>query len=113
MCHVGFRQSDQVDRVALRALARSWLGCGMTGIRQAIDDYLAVHRTLGYKLEDHSWLLADLASFLEAANAVTVATRLALTWATLPRRSPTVLVRGPPANGPQLRALFAAQAAGP
>jgi integrase/recombinase XerD len=57
----------------------------MTGIRQAIGDYLAVRRALGYKLEDHGWLLADFASFLEAAGAATVTTRLALEWATLPQ----------------------------
>ena len=56
----------------------------MTGIRQAIDDYLAVRRALGYKLEDHGWLLDDFASFMEAAGAVTVTTGLALAWATLP-----------------------------
>src|SRR5260370_704138 len=58
--------------------------CGMTGIRQAIDDYLTVRRALGYKLEDHGWLLADFAAFMEAAGAVTVTTSLALAWATLP-----------------------------
>jgi hypothetical protein len=57
----------------------------MTGIRQAIGDYLAVRRALGYKLEDHGWLLAGFASFLEAAGAATVTTRLALAWATLPQ----------------------------
>ena len=57
----------------------------MTGIRRAIGDYLAVRRALGYKLEDHGWLLADFASFLEAAGARTVTTRLALDWATLPQ----------------------------
>jgi integrase/recombinase XerD len=57
----------------------------MTGIRQAIDDYLAVRRALGYKLEDHGWLLADFASFLEAAGTVTITTSLALAWATLPQ----------------------------
>ena len=56
----------------------------MTGIRQAIGDYLAVRRALGYKLEDHGWLLADFASFLEAAGAATVTIRLALEWATRP-----------------------------
>ena len=56
----------------------------MTGIRQATDDYLAVRRALGYKLEDHGWLLADFASFLDAAGAATVTTGLALDWATLP-----------------------------
>jgi integrase len=57
----------------------------MTGIRQAIDDYLCVRRALGYKLEDHGWLLADFASFMEAAKASTVTTRLALAWAVLPQ----------------------------
>jgi integrase len=56
----------------------------MTGIREAIDDYLAVRRALGYKLEDHGWLLADFASFMEAAGAGAVTTGLALAWATLP-----------------------------
>ena len=57
----------------------------MTGIRQAAGDYLTVRRALGYKLEDHGWLLADFASFAEAAGAATVTTRLALAWATLPQ----------------------------
>jgi integrase/recombinase XerD len=59
----------------------------MTGIRQAISDYLAVRRALGCKLEDHGWLLADFASFLEAAGARTVTTGLALEWATLPEEA--------------------------
>src|SRR5712691_5823601 len=58
--------------------------CGMSGIRQAIDDYLAVRRALGYKLEDHGWLLAGFASYMETAGAATITTRLALAWATLP-----------------------------
>ena len=57
----------------------------MTGIRQAIGDYLAVRRALGYKLEDYGWLLADFASFMEAAGAGTITTSLALAWATLPQ----------------------------
>jgi integrase/recombinase XerD len=57
----------------------------MTAIHQAIGDYLAVRRTLGYKREDHGWLLAGFASFLEAAGAHTVTTRLAMEWATLPQ----------------------------
>lgn len=56
----------------------------MTVIREAIGDYLAVRRVLGYKLEDHGWLLADFASFLEAAGAGAVTISLALEWATLP-----------------------------
>jgi integrase len=57
----------------------------MTGLRLTIDDYLSVRRALGYKLEDHGWLLADFASFMEAAGATTVTTQLALAWATLPQ----------------------------
>src|SRR6266542_2599178 len=64
-----------------QAMARR---CGMTGIRPAIDDYLAVRRALGYKLEDHGWLLADFAAFMETAGAGTITTSLALAWATLP-----------------------------
>jgi integrase len=56
----------------------------MTEIRAAIADYLAVRRALGYKLEDHGWLLADFASFLDGHDAGTVTTELALAWATLP-----------------------------
>ena len=59
----------------------------MTGIRSAIADYLAVRRALGYKLEDHGWLLADFATFLQDHDAGTVTTELALAWATLPRTS--------------------------
>jgi len=44
----------------------------------AIDDYLAVRRALRSKLEDHGWLLADFAFFMEAAGAVTVTSGLAL-----------------------------------
>jgi integrase len=57
----------------------------MSAIRQAIDDYLSVRRKLGYKLVDHGWLLADFASFLEAADASTVTVQAALAWATLPQ----------------------------
>ena len=56
----------------------------MTGIRAAIADYLAVRRALGYKLEDHGWLLADFATFLEDRDARTITTELALAWATRP-----------------------------
>ena len=56
----------------------------MTEIRSAIADYLAVRRALGYKLEDHGWLLADFASFLEARGTSTITTELALAWATEP-----------------------------
>jgi hypothetical protein len=45
---------------------------GMTGLRQAADDYLAVRRALGFKLNDYPWLLSGLVAYLEAAGAGTV-----------------------------------------
>jgi integrase len=59
--------------------------CGTNGIRPAIADYLAVRRALGYKLEDHGWLLADFASFMETHDAGTVTTELTVAWATKPK----------------------------
>jgi hypothetical protein len=47
-------------------------------LASAVDSYLAVRRALGSKLEDHGWLLADFAFFMEAAGAVTVTAGIAL-----------------------------------
>ena len=101
----------------------------MTGIRPAIDDYLAVRRAPGYKLEDPGWLLDDFASFPEAAGAVTVTTGLALAWATLPEdtlpswhAARLRVVRGfarhlqaldPATEAPPRRACWPAATAGP
>jgi integrase len=56
----------------------------MTGLRGALDDYLALRRALGFKLERPGQLLADFTGYLEAAGAPTVTTELALAWATAP-----------------------------
>lgn len=56
----------------------------MTGLRQAAEDYLAVRRALGFKLNDYPWLLSGLVSYLEAAGAATVTAELAVDWARLP-----------------------------
>jgi integrase/recombinase XerD len=56
----------------------------MTGLRDALDDYLALRRGLGFKLERSGQLLAGFAGYLEAAGATTVTTELALAWATAP-----------------------------
>ena len=59
--------------------------CGITGIRAAIADYLAVRRALGYKLADHGWLLAELRRRSpEDRDAGTITTEFALAWATRP-----------------------------
>jgi integrase/recombinase XerD len=54
----------------------------MSGLQQAVEDYLRVRRALGFKLERHGRLLPDLVSYLESARAPTLTTRLALDWAT-------------------------------
>ena len=56
----------------------------MTGLRTSLENYLALRRSLGYKLESAGQLLASFVSFAEMADANTVTTELALRWATQP-----------------------------
>jgi integrase/recombinase XerD len=56
----------------------------MSGLREAVDDYLAVRRGLGFKLRDYPWMLGDFVTFLEAAGASTVTAELAVAWALRP-----------------------------
>jgi integrase/recombinase XerD len=51
-------------------------------LRQAVTDYLALRRSLGFKLARHGRLLPELAGYLESTGATTLTTRLALAWAT-------------------------------
>jgi len=54
----------------------------MSGLNQAVEDYLTTRRALGFKLERHGRLLPHLVGYLERAGAATVTTELALAWAT-------------------------------
>ncbi len=56
----------------------------MSGLRQASEDYLAVRRALGFKLERHGQLLADFIGYLERAGADRITMELALAWARQP-----------------------------
>jgi integrase len=56
----------------------------MTALDRAVDDYLELRRSLGFKLERHGRLLADFVAYLEAAGAETVTTALAVSWASRP-----------------------------
>ncbi len=56
----------------------------MSGLRTALEDYLILRRSLGYKLERTGEELADFVAFLERAGARTVTVDLAIAWATLP-----------------------------
>jgi len=58
------------------------------GLRPAIADYLAVRRSLGYKLARPEKLLTQFAGYLEQAGESTVTVGHALAWAVLPGGNP-------------------------
>ena len=53
----------------------------MSALQEAVDDYVAVRRSLGFKLKDYPWLLGDLVAYAEAAGASTLTSELAVSWA--------------------------------
>ncbi len=59
------------------------------GLRQAVADYLAVRRSLGFRLARPEKLLSQFAGYLEQAGAATVTTEHALAWAVLPGGHPS------------------------
>jgi site-specific recombinase XerC len=56
----------------------------MSALHRAVDDYLALRRSLGFRLEDYPWMLHNFAAYAEAAGASTVTAELAVAWAQLP-----------------------------
>src|SRR5260370_23160897 len=56
----------------------------MSTLRQAAEDYLAIRRSLGFKLAAEGYLLASFVGYAERAGARQLTTDLALDWATLP-----------------------------
>lgn len=56
----------------------------MSALQEAVDDYVAVRRSLGFKLKDYPWLLGDLVACVEAAGASTLTSELAVSWALRP-----------------------------
>jgi integrase len=57
----------------------------MSRLRQALDDYLTLRRSLGYKLQRAESLLSSFIKFVEEQGSAFVTTKLTLNWATLPR----------------------------
>jgi integrase len=53
-------------------------------LRQALADYLAMRRALGYRLPRAEKLLGQFLDYLDRAGAQTVTVELALSWARLP-----------------------------
>jgi hypothetical protein len=56
----------------------------MNTLRQAVQEYLAMRRSLGFKLQSAGRALFDFVSFLEQHRASYITLRLALAWAKQP-----------------------------
>ena len=56
----------------------------MSALDQAVNDYLALRRGLGFKLEMHGRVLPQFAEFLEQREATLISTALALEFPTQP-----------------------------
>jgi integrase len=56
----------------------------MSPLQQTVEDYLALRRSLGYKLETDGRRLFNFAAFLDREDSPVITTRLALAWATRP-----------------------------
>ncbi len=56
----------------------------MTDLRSELERYLRMRQGLGYKYQHQARRLADFASFMEARQATTITTKLAMEWATMP-----------------------------
>ncbi|MFA6921136.1 MAG: tyrosine-type recombinase/integrase [Gallionella sp.] len=59
----------------------------MKPLTKAIHDYLALRRSLGFKLHDAGMVLEKFATFMEQQNAEYITTQLALDWAQQPSKA--------------------------
>jgi integrase/recombinase XerD len=59
-------------------------------LRQSVDDYLQVRRSLGYKLTIYGRVLPQFVEFLEQRDAPVITTSLALEFATQPQNASVV-----------------------
>jgi integrase/recombinase XerD len=56
-------------------------------LEQALNDYLRVRRSLGYRLREPEGLLRNFVAFLQAERAPYITRQLALRWATQPAKA--------------------------
>lgn len=57
-------------------------------LRDRLDEYLSLRRSLGFKLSFSAYELPDFVEFAETAGAVHITTELALAWASQPPKDP-------------------------
>jgi integrase len=74
----------KVDYEALRGLAPLAGRCSVSGLHGKLEEYLAVRRAMGFKMERHEKLLAQFTGFLAGNGETGVTIENALAWATLP-----------------------------
>lgn len=56
----------------------------MSSLQEHVDDYLRLRRALGFKLTREGQVLPQLVAYVEAADAATLTSELAIAWARLP-----------------------------
>ena len=66
----------------------------MTDLRQAVDDYLRLRRSLGHQMNEAAYLLPDFAAFLHDRGEQTVTIAAALDW--VKAREPGVITTASP-----------------
>ena len=59
----------------------------MKRLEQALNDYLRIRRSLGYRLREPEGLLRNFVAFLQAERAPYITRQLALRWATQPAKA--------------------------
>lgn len=59
----------------------------MKRLEQALNDYLRVRRSLGYRLREPEGLLKNFVAFLQAEAAFNITRELALCWVTQPAKA--------------------------
>jgi integrase/recombinase XerD len=57
----------------------------MSDFAQRADEYLQLRRALGFKLNQHGWVLPKFVAYLDAIGASTLTADHAITWAGLPQ----------------------------
>jgi integrase len=61
--------------------------CTVKGLQQALSDYIAIRRGLGFQFRLPASCLRNFVRFLQAEGATYITTELALRWATLPDKA--------------------------
>lgn len=56
----------------------------MTGLREHLNGYLAIRRSVGFRLERTQLLLTDFVAYLESEGIDTITVDAALVWAAIP-----------------------------